>query len=382
MDGHFTTVFDIAVAGFKDWQFSAFGLIFVAIGTAIFFAPTIIRRLGLPFMDFPSKRLTFFRYAFLGFALFWTAVAFLTTYGTYSRHRALAASNGCTTVEGPVMDFTPMPSGGHGEESFLVSGIRFSYSDFMVSDAFNITASRGGPIKKDAYVRICYDRSDNAILRFAIRNFHGTADYSHSDSLIPDFPPSTQLTGQPFPDENWMWLADVWVALYFLDILATLAMFPPYLRTFWRFKTMAANLDIPPWLEGQRKTKLRNNLAYWDIPNSTVWLRPRGPNFLRMHFAVAKLNVDEARRSIADVELRFSSVVPVVFLLFFFTAYQMFSEVAPESGPPPAILLGFMALFFLVGLLLQGRRMIRRMEILIQEALGELGRPSQPAGRE
>src|SRR6185312_4974258 len=33
-------------------------------------------------------------------------------------------------------------------------------------------------------------------------------------------------------------LADLWVVLYFADILAVIVMFVPYLRTFWRMKTI------------------------------------------------------------------------------------------------------------------------------------------------
>ena len=56
---NFITVFDLATSGYKDWQFPAFGLIFVTIGIAIFFAPILIKRTGIPFLNFPSKRLTF-----------------------------------------------------------------------------------------------------------------------------------------------------------------------------------------------------------------------------------------------------------------------------------------------------------------------------------
>ncbi|MBX9769509.1 MAG: hypothetical protein K2X47_19690 [Bdellovibrionales bacterium] len=55
-------------------------------------------------------------------------------------------------------------------ESFMVSGVRFQYSDYVVTDGFNQTASHGGPISKGAYVRICYDPKGNHILRLEIRH--------------------------------------------------------------------------------------------------------------------------------------------------------------------------------------------------------------------
>ena len=162
-EDHFVKVFDIAVSGFKDWQFPAFGLAFVAIGAAIFFAPALIRRLGIPYLNFPSKAQTIFRYGFLGFATLWTVGAFSATYIAYSRHRDLVERNACSVVEGPVTNFVPMPYQGHANESFSVAGVQFKYSDYAISDAFNHTASHGGPINKDSYVRICYDPSDNAV---------------------------------------------------------------------------------------------------------------------------------------------------------------------------------------------------------------------------
>lgn len=156
---HFVKVFDVLESGFKDWHFSAFGLIFVLIG-------------GLGLVFSPERR-GFFRYGILGFAILWTTTSFLATYAPYLRHKELAQENRCSVVEGPVEHFIPMPSGGHAQESLSVFGVPFNYSDFGPTDAFNNAASHGGPIKSDSYVRICYDPSENAILRLEIRDFKG-----------------------------------------------------------------------------------------------------------------------------------------------------------------------------------------------------------------
>ena len=379
---HFTKVFDIANSGFKDWQFCAFGLIFVAIGTAIFFAPAVIKRLGIPYFEFPSKSLTFFRYAYLGFALFWTVNTFLTTYGTYGRHRDMANKDTCNIVEGPVAEFVPMPYGGHAEESFSVLGVRFSYSDYGVSDAFNNTSSHGGPVSKDSYVRICYDPADNAILRLEIRNFHGILkNYSRGDDLFSDSgasdhnAPPIDLRKSSGHESNWFWLADLWVLLYFLDILATLGMFIPYLRTFWRSKTIVlADARVPAWLERGRKIKLRNSLIYWDTGKPAIWLRPRGFNVFRVPCAVAKLNVDEPAKEITSAEVRLSSGVPVVFALFFPSAYLMFSTSMPGGSLGAAIFVVLAALIFLVSALSYRRRVISRVEMLVKDALDEFAK--------
>ncbi len=114
----YTTVFDLANSGLRDWTFPAFGLIFVAVGLGIFFFPDMIKATGIPYADFQSKRMTFFRYSFLGFALFWTASAFLSTYPSYRHDLNLVKNNACKTVAGPVENFVPMPYSGHAEESF------------------------------------------------------------------------------------------------------------------------------------------------------------------------------------------------------------------------------------------------------------------------
>jgi len=160
---NFVKVFDVVDSGFRNWTFSALGLIFVAVGVIIFVFPNIIKATGIPNLNFKSKSQTFFRYSFLGFAILWTAVAFFATYSEHLRHKALVQQNRCRVVEGPIEHFVPMPYGGHAQESFSVAGVSFSYSDFIVTDGFNNTSSHGGPIKSDSYVRICYDPSGHVI---------------------------------------------------------------------------------------------------------------------------------------------------------------------------------------------------------------------------
>jgi len=149
---HFVTVFDVLQSGFKDWQFSAFGLIFVAIGTAFFLSPRIIGAIGIPYLNVPSLGRKFFRYSFLGFAILWTATSFIFTYSAYHRHKTLAQDDRCLVVEGPVENFVPMPHAGHADESFTVGGVRFAYSDYGVSDGFNNTSSHGG---RSTRTRMC-----------------------------------------------------------------------------------------------------------------------------------------------------------------------------------------------------------------------------------
>jgi hypothetical protein len=376
---HFVKVFDIADSGFRDWKFSAFGLIFVAIGTVIFFGPNITKRLGIPYLASGSKRFTFFRYFYLGFALLWTGTSFFSTYAEYQRHRELAETNACSVVEGQVEDFVPMPYTGHANESFTVSGVTFSYSDYAITDGFNNTSSHGGPINANSYVRICYDPSSHAILRLEIRDFRGAPkDYSR-DELFPDFkntPIRTQNPDRnPFaPSTGFIWLGNLWVALYFLNLLAVWGMYIPYLKTFWRLKNLGLPaIPIPDWLASGTKVNLRNNRVYWDRSEHVIWLRPRGLNFVPL--AVTKLKTDDDDRTIVAQEVRFSSGFVLVFILFIFTAYEMFSSVLSRAsnGPPMDLIVGIMIVFFCFGGYMTVRRTSARMQHLTEDALAELG---------
>lgn len=50
-------------------------------------------------------------------------------------------------VEGFVEDFEPMPYDGHGNESFEINGVKFSYSDYINICGYNNAKSHGGVIE-------------------------------------------------------------------------------------------------------------------------------------------------------------------------------------------------------------------------------------------
>lgn len=144
----YIVVFDVTQAGFKDWHFSAFGLIFVVIGTGM-----LIYRWKNPAKD-STFRTRFFPYVFTAFAVLWTATSFWATFSDY-RHLRDALLNGkYTIVEGTVMDFVPMPYSGHAMEKFNVAGHHYEYSDYNVVAGFNNTQSHGGTIRQGLRVRI------------------------------------------------------------------------------------------------------------------------------------------------------------------------------------------------------------------------------------
>lgn len=75
-----------------------------------------------------------------------------------------------TVVEGPVEEYQPMSAHGHGQESFVVRGIRFAFSDYDVSHyGYNTSAAHGGAIRSGLHVNIWYVPygRTNVILRLA-----------------------------------------------------------------------------------------------------------------------------------------------------------------------------------------------------------------------
>jgi hypothetical protein len=160
----FKTVFDAGQQGYATGWFPAFGLIFVAVGALLVFRPALMQRLAPSGLQGTARKI--FSWFFFVFALLWTAGTFL---GTFLQYRAVISDLGTgrySVVEGPVTNFVPMPHTGHSEESFMVKGHRFSYSDYVVTPGFHNTASHGGPIREGLYVRITY--SGNQILRLEV----------------------------------------------------------------------------------------------------------------------------------------------------------------------------------------------------------------------
>jgi hypothetical protein len=153
----YMTVFDVTQSGYRQWPFAAFGLIFVVVGAGLVFFRHQLR----------GRMHRFFPFAFLGFAVVWTLTAFVSTAGSYSRLASDLRAGRCEVTEGVVTTFHPMPYGGHQMESFVVSGRRFEYSDYVVTAGFNNTASHGGPIQQGVRVRIHHRGNDIARLEIA-----------------------------------------------------------------------------------------------------------------------------------------------------------------------------------------------------------------------
>jgi hypothetical protein len=376
-EDHFVKVFDVLDSGFRDWTFSAFGLIFVAIGMALVVSPKLIKLAGIPFLDMRPKARTFFAWSWLVFSILWTALTFFGTYSEYLRHTALVRVDGCRLVQGPVEHFVPMPHEGHAEESFSVSGVPFKYSDFGVTDGFNNTSSYGGPINSGSYVRICYDPSGNVILRLEIRNFEGPLkDYAKAwpifapDTYVPETK-ATRLDGRRLRADLFGYL---FTAILVIDLTAILTLFIPYMRTFFRLGTRpVSDCGIPRTIEAGQQSKLRNSMIYWERATGVIWLRPRGLNLFQMPFTVARLNTDVNGRSISNIEIRHSWAPAILLAAFLWVVGgDLFADAPIDLNVSlRALFAGIMVLMIFIGVVVGLRGLRWRMESLLEDAISE-----------
>jgi hypothetical protein len=131
-----------------------------------------------------SKRsLQRFAIGFMGMSLLWVLLAGTGIVGSWLSYRRALASGAHEVVEGIVENFAPMPHGGHKRESFTVNGVRFSYSDYNVTPAFNRSRSHGGPIREGLAVRVSYvaEEPHHPILKLEIpASEPATSDHDES----------------------------------------------------------------------------------------------------------------------------------------------------------------------------------------------------------
>src|SRR4051794_154882 len=120
----FRTVFEMTFLDLPWWT--------ILPGALLFF-------IGKMMKVFPGDRRQVMSALFMGFAILWM-VAWSCSLFMDFRLLHEYRSGRYQTVEGTVTDFHPMPPMGHANESFVVNGIRFSYSNFAITPCFNRTA--------------------------------------------------------------------------------------------------------------------------------------------------------------------------------------------------------------------------------------------------
>ena len=373
----FVKVFDIADAGFANWTFVALGLIFLVVSLMASFFPSVVRAIGIPYLEVQPWLQKGLRFALPIFALLWTVGVFWATYPEYLRYKSLAEENRCRVVEGPVEHFVPMPYGGKTLESFSVAGVQFKYSDFRITNAFNHTSSHGGPINAGSYVRICYEPSRNAIIRLEVRDFQGEAKYPRRLFGLPGTVDMEKIV-HPTPGGEASGYFVLIFLLPILDLLAIRSMFFPYLRRFLRIGSAPVqDIAVLATLQAGTNVKLRNSMIYWDRERHLIWLRPRGFNLIQIPLTIARLNLTADGRSIRGVEIYLSPNSLLASALFLWAAYNIFSAAPVANGPRSAMIV-FLGVATLIGGWINLRILRSRMEKLVGDAVADLSATQMP----
>jgi hypothetical protein len=120
-----------------------------------------------------GEKIESYKVCFVAVFLVGTLIAlplgFIGTFRDYQKCSHALTSGRASYVEGTVENFVPMPYSGHtpGVESFTVSGVPFSYSDYIPEAGFNQTSSHGGSIRQGLPVHIWY--VGNEIVKLEIK---------------------------------------------------------------------------------------------------------------------------------------------------------------------------------------------------------------------
>ncbi len=372
----FVKVFDLAETGYRTWQFASFGLIFMGIGAAFILAPIVMRKLNFSYIGFEGKGYKLFKWIFFGFALIWTATSFLSTFSEYRALRDILITGSYGLVEGKVENFDPMPYGGGKNESFTVSGVKFAFSDYGITNAFNNTKSHGGPISEDSYVRICYapGKKNNHILRLEIQGYKGPIkDYSSGISLFPSYkeygdhlyPPN--LANKIHSKIPWYSFIFIYIGIF--DFIASLLFNVGYLKMSITLKKSTINVPIPSHLQKDTKQKLRNVMLRWDTNDGVVWMRPRGLNFFSIPpSTIAKWYLNPQQNEIIKQEVRVSWGLLLTLIAMFFCARPDFTDIPSKNMPPFGPDLMFLG-FFTIGVIINGWILFRRMKNLCKKTI-------------
>jgi hypothetical protein len=150
----YQVLYDIQQIAYPGWWIFGVGFVLISVGTsffllrdsafmnAIFDLGGALRRAIVPL--------------FLAcFGLLWIFIGCLN-YAHFAEIRRIAHNENVDVAEGRVTQFVPMPYEGHADETFVVNGHRFAYSEYDETTGFHHTQSHGGPMRDGLQVRITF----------------------------------------------------------------------------------------------------------------------------------------------------------------------------------------------------------------------------------
>lgn len=340
----FVKVFDLADSGFRSIGFASFGFIFIGIGLIMFFSPQLLKKLNFQKTQGETKYQKFFRFFFLAFALFWTGTALISTYGEYSSLR----DADCKIVEGKVENFDPMPYSGHKDETYSVKGVTFSYSDYGVTNGFNHTASHGGPVNQDSFVRICYlpKGNTNIITRLEVKGYKGPIeDYSSRFDLFDQFKhiekdrKSGKFGKEMMSSDKSMVVATNYMffimPMFIADYILYVLFIIPFFNLFFKVRVIEHELlEIDNKYLDQEKHTFENLTVKYD-GEGVLWGRPYGIEIMNSPGSALKMYLSQDRTKIIRSEIRMSSLMFLTLFSFAIAGIEFFSVVMTNTPNYP-----------------------------------------------
>ncbi len=160
---NYQVVYDIQRVWYPGWWVFALGLLPISLGlTVILFGDT---KLLDSIIERSRNQRVVMPILFCIFGLVGLGVGTIN-YSNFANLRSAAQNGSTEIVAGKVEQFVPMPYEGHAQETFIVSGHYFSYSDYDQTKGFNQSQSHGGPIREGLQVRITH--VDGSIVKLEI----------------------------------------------------------------------------------------------------------------------------------------------------------------------------------------------------------------------
>lgn len=162
----YKTVFEVTDKGFDMTLLMPLLFVIIGLGISLF---------NIKYNKSTSSKKQFtiiFGFIFSAFGLLISLLTIPSSISSQQKTKAIFENKEYKIVEGEIENFNPMPYEGHTVESFTVNGIYFEYSDYILWNAFNNTASHGGPIKNNGQlVRLSYITVDeeNRILKIELK---------------------------------------------------------------------------------------------------------------------------------------------------------------------------------------------------------------------
>lgn len=93
---------------------------------------------------------------FILISFIWTMIIWIGSMRHYLDAKEALETGSVEEVSGIVEDFSPIPPGDHGKESFSVKGVHFEFSPAEINFGFDQPVSHGGPAFEGRYVKIEY----------------------------------------------------------------------------------------------------------------------------------------------------------------------------------------------------------------------------------